>query len=81
MSEPVALIPPPAKATASGRKRIPVAFGPRFFILLIIGLGWLGPALINVQFLYVMLVWDLLLLAVWGVELARLRKPTTLPLT
>lgn len=52
-----------------------MAFGPRFFVLLLIGFVWIGPALINPQFLYGMLLWDLFAVAAWGVDLARLPSP------
>jgi uncharacterized protein (DUF58 family) len=75
------LIPPPITAAAARRKRFGVAFGPRFILLLLIGLIWLGPALIHLQFLYGMLVWDLLVLAAWGIDLARLPRPALLRVT
>jgi uncharacterized protein (DUF58 family) len=80
VSESDSLIPLPATAAAAKKGRLGVAFGPRFFLLLLIGLVWLGPALINLQFLYGMLAWDLLVLAAWGVDLACLPRPGLLSL-
>ena len=38
------ILPPPVRARARPHSRFPVAFGPRFFLLLLVGLVWLGPA-------------------------------------
>jgi uncharacterized protein (DUF58 family) len=81
VSESSSLIPPTIKAAATKQKRFGVAFGPRFFLLLLIGLAWLGPALTDLRFLYGMLAWDLLILAAWGVDLARLPHPSFLSVT
>jgi uncharacterized protein (DUF58 family) len=75
------LIPLPITAAAARQKRLGAAFGPRFVLLLLIGLIWLGPALIHLQFLYGMLVWDLLVVAAWGIDLARLPRPALLSVT
>jgi uncharacterized protein (DUF58 family) len=58
-----------------------VAFGPRFFLLLVVGFVWLGAALFNLQFLYGLLLWDLFALAVWLVDLAKLPSPARLTVT
>ncbi len=75
------LIPPPVTAAASARKRLAIAFGSRFFVLLLIGFIWLGPALIDLRFLYGMLAWDVLILAAWGMDLARLPRPALISVT
>src|SRR5262249_37836313 len=46
----------------------------RFFLLLLIGLVWLGPAWADRRYLYAMAVWDVLVLCGWGLDLARLPK-------
>jgi uncharacterized protein (DUF58 family) len=75
------LIPSQATAVAAKQRRLDAAFGRRFFLLLLIGLVWLGPAWINLRFLYGMLIWDILVLAAWGVDLAGLPRPGLLSLT
>jgi uncharacterized protein (DUF58 family) len=55
-----------------------VAFGPRFFLLLVVGLVWLGPAFREPRFLYAMLGWDLLTLGIWLTDLLQLPQPQAL---
>ena len=70
------LTPPPISAAAIRHKRFGAAFGPRFFLLLAIGLLWLCPSVFYPQFFAVMLAWDLLVFAAWGLEFASLPKPS-----
>jgi uncharacterized protein (DUF58 family) len=81
VSESLSLIPSPATAAATKKGRLGIAFGPRFFLLLLIGLIWVGPALIHLRFLYGMLLWDLLVLTAWFLDLIRLPRPGLLLLT
>jgi uncharacterized protein (DUF58 family) len=53
----------------------PVAFGPRFFIALLAGLVWLGPAWWDHRFAYAMLLWDAAVLLIWFHDLSRLPRP------
>ncbi|HEV8523287.1 MAG TPA: DUF58 domain-containing protein [Terriglobales bacterium] len=66
-------------ATVEGRaqnyKRLSVAFGQRFFLLLLIGLVWLGPAFIQPRFAYAILAWDAIVLLAWLADLTRLPRP------
>jgi uncharacterized protein (DUF58 family) len=75
------LVPPAATAPAQPRGHLGVAFGPRFFLLLILGLLWIGPAFAQPRFLYATLAWDVLVLIAWSVDLARLPRPAELKLT
>lgn len=75
------LTPLPATAKAARFKRFGIAFGPRFFLFLLIGLLWLGPAALDLRFLYGMFLWDLLVLAAWGIDLIKLPKPGHLTVT
>ena len=52
-----------------------MAFGDRFFMLLFVGLVWLGPAFIDLRFVYALLAWDGLVLLAWLADLAQLPKP------
>jgi uncharacterized protein (DUF58 family) len=72
------LIPAPVTTMAVRQKRLAGAFGPRFFLLLVLGLVWLGPAFREARFLYGMAAWDLLVLAAWAIDLAGLPRPRDL---
>lgn len=72
----VPLIPPPKIARARALGRIPFGVGPRFFLLLILGLLWIGPAWIERRFLLAMAGWDVLLVALWAWDLYRLPRPS-----
>lgn len=69
------LIPPEVEAKTRSYKRIGVAFGDRFFMLLFVGLVWLGPAFVDSRFLYGLLAWDVLIVIAWIADLARLPRP------
>ncbi len=47
-------------------------------MLLFVGLGWLGPAFVDLRFAYAMLAWDALVLLAWSIDLAQLPKPSQL---
>ena len=72
------LVPPEVHAHAKSYKRMGVAFGDRFFMLLFVGLVWLVPAFADLRFVYAMLAWDVLVLLAWFVDLARLPRPSQL---
>jgi uncharacterized protein (DUF58 family) len=74
------LVPEAAVARAKPGKRIAFGFGPRFFVGLLVGLAWLAPAWRIHQFLYAMLLWDVLFLAAWLWDLLRLPAPRELEL-
>src|SRR5437763_16661257 len=69
------LIPPPATAKAERRTRFAAAFGPRFFLLTLVGLAWLGAAFQDPRFCYAMAAWAGIALIAWAVDLASLPKP------
>ncbi|HKT86857.1 MAG TPA: hypothetical protein VJQ59_00375, partial [Candidatus Sulfotelmatobacter sp.] len=69
------LVPPEIEAKTRSYKRIGVAFGDRFFMLLFVGLVWLGPAFVDSRFLYGLIAWDILVVVAWIADLARLPKP------
>lgn len=75
MSEPSRLVPPPIAARARPLARWSLAFGPRFFVLLLLGLIWVGPGWWDPQFLYGMVVWDLMVLMAWAWDLRQLPRP------
>jgi uncharacterized protein (DUF58 family) len=69
------LVPPEIEAQTRSFKRIGVAFGDRFFMLLFVGLVWLGPAFFDRRFVYAMFAWDGLVVLMWLADLARMPKP------
>jgi len=50
-------------------------------MLLFVGLVWLGPAFIDVRFVYGLFAWDLLVVAAWIADLTRLPAPAQLIVT
>jgi uncharacterized protein (DUF58 family) len=69
------LVPTTTRGFAKPAGRFPFAFGRRFFLLLLIGLVWLGPAWNDTRFLYAMALWDVAVVAAWVWDLRRLPKP------
>jgi uncharacterized protein (DUF58 family) len=78
MSELGHLIPPEMRGYGKPAKPFSFAFGRRFFLLLLIGLVWLGPAWIDPRYLYALALWDVAVLAVWAWDLRRLLRPAQL---
>jgi uncharacterized protein (DUF58 family) len=74
MSEWASMIPEAVEGKARKSKRLGFAFGYRFLLLLLIGLGWLVPAFVSHRFIYAMLVWDLVLITAWAADLFFLPK-------
>jgi uncharacterized protein (DUF58 family) len=69
------LAPAPIGARGKTKGRFGFAFGRRFFLLLLIGLVWIGPAWASPKYLLAMALWDVAALTVWAVDLSRLPKP------
>jgi len=78
VNEQPTLIPPEIAAPTRPYKRIGVAFGDRFFVLLFVGLVWLGPAFFDPRFVYAMLAWDSFALVLWLIDLARMPRAAQL---
>lgn len=78
MNDQTTLVPPEIEAQAQSFKRFGVAFGDRFFMLLFVGLVWLGPAFFDLRFAYAMFAWDSLVVLMWLADLARMPKPRQL---
>lgn len=81
MTDASTLVPPATSAPAQKRKRLAGAFGPRFFLLIAIGLVWLGGAFHDPRFFYAMAAWDALVLLAWGIDLASIPSPNRLSIT
>ena len=75
------LIPPPVTAKAVRRKRFAAAFGQRFFLLIVVGLVWLGAAFHDPRFYYALGAWDGVVLIAWAIDLLSLPKPEQLTIT
>ncbi|HET6372079.1 MAG TPA: hypothetical protein VFG76_02150, partial [Candidatus Polarisedimenticolia bacterium] len=75
MSEPPRLAPPSCAGTAVPAGRSSAAFGTRFFILASLGFVWLGPAWASAKFIYLMVLWDALIVALWAWDLLRVLPP------
>jgi uncharacterized protein (DUF58 family) len=79
---PARLIPATVTANAvrgrDGRARLAAGFGPRFFMALLIGLLWLGPAWWEPRFLVAMAVWDLAVILAWFADWRALPQPEQL---
>jgi hypothetical protein len=81
VTEAETLIPPAVTARARKRKRIAIAFGRRFFLLIVVGLVWLGPAFYDPRFYFALAGWDFLVLVAWAVDLAAIPAPEHLSVT
>jgi uncharacterized protein (DUF58 family) len=75
MTEPAQLVPVTIGARGKAKGRFGAAFGRRFFLLLGIGLVWIGPAWSHPKYLIGMLLWDALVVLLWVADLRRLPKP------
>jgi uncharacterized protein (DUF58 family) len=73
-----AMVPRTVVNAARRYGRWGVAFGPRFFLLLLMGVLWLTLAFFELRWVYAMLVWDCAALLAWGVDLLRLPAPSQL---
>jgi uncharacterized protein (DUF58 family) len=78
MNEPGKLIPAEVEGTAHAYKRLGVAFGDRFFLLLMLGLVWLVPAFVDLRFAYALIAWDGLVVLAWLADLAQMPKQSQL---
>ena len=78
MSIPRPMEPPAIEASGRPRGRFSGGAGPRFLLLAAAGLAWIVPALWNHNFLYAMLLWDLLLLLAFVADWIRLPSPSQL---
>ena len=75
MNSPRPLLPTGASARARPLGRLSFAFGPRFFLTLLLGLLWLVPAWWAPQLIAAMLLWDLLAVLAFLADLVRLPRP------
>ena len=55
--------------------RIPFGFGPRFFVVVLLGFLWLVPAWWSPRLVAAMILWDVVALIVFGIDLVGMPKP------
>lgn len=73
------LVPAPVSARLE-KRRLGFGFGPRFFLITLLGVLWVLPSFWDGRFLLVMAAWDLCALLAWAVDLMRLPPPSALTL-
>ena len=66
------LVPAPANAAAVRRGRFAAAFGPRFFVLLAVGVVLVVPAWLDLRALWILAAWNVVVAAVWVADLRRI---------
>jgi uncharacterized protein (DUF58 family) len=74
LSAAARLVPPDVSAVATPHGRVPLGFGPRFFLLFLLGLVWLAPAWREPRFYLVMLLWDVFVIVVWFLDFSRIPR-------
>lgn len=72
---PGRLIPEARVAVAARGRGWTAGFGPRFFVLLLLGLVFLAPAWWQPSFVYGMFAWDAFVILIWFWDYFRLPKP------
>lgn len=75
------LAPAPASAWAIAAGRWPFAFGPRFFLLLALGLPILAPAWFDPTAAWLLAAWNALVIGAWSLDIRRLPPPGQLRVT
>jgi uncharacterized protein (DUF58 family) len=71
MTRSAPLAPRTIEAEARPLGRFGIAFGHRTTALLLLGVVWLAPAFVDVRFVWAMLAWDGVVLALWLIDLER----------
>ena len=66
------LVPPAVSAASVSSGRLSFAFGPRFFLLLAAGVLIVVPAWLDGRVLWILALWNLIVLGVWFVDLKRI---------
>lgn len=74
MNDLQGMVPPAVAAASRPYGRWGVAFGSRFFLVLLMGVLWLTLAFFDLRWAYAMLAWDGAVALVWIVDLLRLPR-------
>src|SRR5262245_28561644 len=69
------LIPAEVGARAGPLGRLPFGFGPRFFVMLLLGLLWLVPAWWSPRLIGAMFLWDVVIVLAFVSDLLRMPMP------
>src|SRR5215469_15764398 len=75
MNQTPPLIPPEVSARARPQGKLPFGFGPRFFVMLLLGLVWLVPAWWSPRFIGAMSLWDVVIVLAFFSDLFRMPRP------
>jgi uncharacterized protein (DUF58 family) len=75
MNPPRPLIPPTVAARLKSFRRLSFGFGPRFFVVLLLGLLWIVPAWWSPNLIAALFLWDFLAVAAFVTDLMYLPKP------
>ena len=75
------LTPSAATGPAVPTRRVPVAFGNRFFMLLGAGVLLVIPAFLDARAAWVLAAWNILVLALWAVDLRQIPSGADLEVT
>ena len=75
MNEPQSLAPPDTTARLKKFGRLPFGFGPRFLVMMLLGLLWVVPAWWAPRMIAGLFVWDFLVAAAFVFDLLCLPKP------
>jgi uncharacterized protein (DUF58 family) len=78
LAAPGQLVPAARLAQAETGRGWSAGFGPRFYLLLLLGFVWLAPAWWQPRFIYAMFAWDALAAALWLWDLLRLPRASQL---
>jgi uncharacterized protein (DUF58 family) len=78
VNSPQKMVPAEVEAPAVAYKHLGVAFGNRFFALLLVAMVWLVPAFFDRRFVYALLAWDGLVVLAWLADLAQMPKTSQL---
>jgi len=70
------LVPPTAQGRLQPLGRAPFAFGPRFFVVLLLGLVWMVPAWWSPRFTVAMFLWDALAVIAYIADWLSLPAPS-----
>jgi uncharacterized protein (DUF58 family) len=78
MTEPRSLAPSEVTAQLKPHGKLPFAFGPRFFVALLLGLLWVVPAWWSPRMIAALFLWDFLVLLAFVFDHLRLPSPKQL---
>lgn len=78
MNPAQSLIPAEVRAQARPLGKLPFGFGPRFFVMLLLGLLWLVPAWWSPRLIGAMFLWDFVVVLAFVSDLLRMPRPEQL---